>query len=137
MRRRGGAENQLIRSAFPWLRGRPAHAQRRLDSLFAARPFESLGTLDERIQGLRAAALYAASGRPDRARSILTRVLAAANSVQRRALHSHQQVAIGEIALAEGRPQDALAHHAVVARGSRPADRQGEVVQQLGSNRAW
>jgi hypothetical protein len=92
-----------------WLRGRPADAQRRLDSLFQARPIRSLGRLDERILGLRAAALYAASGRPSRARSILTDVMDAADSVSRRALHAHQYLALGEIAIAEGRPVDAMA----------------------------
>lgn len=92
-----------------WLRGRPADARRRLDSLFRTRPIASLGRLDERIDGLRAAALYAASGHPDRARSILAGVMAAADSVSRRALYAHQQVALGEIAIAEGRPLDAMA----------------------------
>jgi serine/threonine-protein kinase len=92
-----------------WLRGRPADARRRLDSLFRTRAIASLGRLDERIDGLRAAALYAASGHPDRARSILAGVMAAADSVSRRALYPHQQVALGEIAIAEGRPHDAMA----------------------------
>jgi serine/threonine-protein kinase len=91
-----------------WLRGRPADVQRRLDSLFRTRPIAALGRLDERILGLRAAALYAASGNPDRAQSILTGIMAAADSVSRRALHSHQQLALGEIALAKGRPLDAM-----------------------------
>ena len=91
-----------------WLRGRPDDAHRRLDSLFRTRPAVSLGRLDERILGLRAAALYAASGRPARARSILNDVMAAVDSVTRRALHSPEQVALGEIALAEGRPLDAM-----------------------------
>ena len=91
-----------------WLLGRPADARRRLDSLFRTRPIASLGRLDERIDGLRAAALYAASW-PDRARSIRDSVMNAADSVSRRALHSHQQVGLGEIALAEGRPLDAMA----------------------------
>jgi hypothetical protein len=92
-----------------WLRGRPAVALRRLDSLFRTRPILSLVRLDERIDGLRAAALYAASGHPERARTILDSVMAAADSVSRRALHSHQRVALGEIAIAEGRPVDAMA----------------------------
>jgi hypothetical protein len=92
-----------------WLRGRPADARRRLDSLFRTRPIASLGRLDERIDGLRAAALYAASGHLHRARSILAGVRAAADSVSRRALYSQEQVVLGEIALAEGRPLDAMA----------------------------
>jgi hypothetical protein len=92
-----------------WLRGRPADARRRLDSLFRTRPIASLRRLDERIDGLRAAALYAASGRAERARSILDSVMTASDSVSRRALHSHQQVALGEIAIAEGRPLQAMA----------------------------
>jgi hypothetical protein len=91
-----------------WLRGRPADARRRLDSLFRTRPIASLRRLDERIDGLRAAALYAASGRAERARSILDSVMTASDSVSRRALHSHQQLALGEIAIAEGRPLDAM-----------------------------
>jgi hypothetical protein len=92
-----------------WLHGRPTNALHRLDSLHRARPLTSLGTLDERMYGLRAAALYAASGRPERARSLLLAIMEGADSVSRRAMHSRHQLAMAEIALAEGRPLDAMA----------------------------
>ncbi len=91
-----------------WLRDRPADARRRLDSLFRARPVASLGRREEQLLGLSAAALYAATGRPDMARSMLRGIMAAADSVARRAMHSQHQVVLGEIALAEGRPLDAM-----------------------------
>lgn len=94
-----------------WVAGQPAIAVARLDSLLAAQPPRELSETQDRLDLLRAAATYAAAGRPDRARAVVAAALPAArDSLVRRALHSRHAEALGEIALAEGRWQRALTH---------------------------
>ena len=92
-----------------WLRRNPSRAIARLDEAFATHPVSSLSQIQNRIDAVRAAALYAAAGRPDRARPIIDAIMAASDSIARRAIHPVRYNALGEIALAEGRPDEAMA----------------------------
>jgi hypothetical protein len=55
------------------------------------------------VDALHAAALYAAAGRPDRARRLVRAARTGTDSAGTGALHVARAVAMGEIALAEGR----------------------------------
>jgi tetratricopeptide (TPR) repeat protein len=92
-----------------WLRGKPAQAFARLNALFATHPIATLHSVDDRVDAVEAAALYAAAGRPDRARAILGAVMDASDSLARRATLPLREAALGEIALAEGRFLEAAA----------------------------
>jgi tetratricopeptide (TPR) repeat protein len=89
-----------------WLRNRPASALRRLDSLIGRQPV--MLEIQDRIDGVQAAALYAAAGQPTQARALLERSLRGADTVAKRALYEHRLSALAEIALAEGRFRDAF-----------------------------
>ena len=61
------------------------------------------------MDAVRAAVRYAAAGRPDRARPIIDAIIATSDSIARRAIHALRYTALGEIALAEDRPHEAMA----------------------------
>jgi hypothetical protein len=92
-----------------WLRGNASQAIARLDRVFTAHPVRTLSQIQDRMDAVRAAALYAAAGRPDRARPIIDAITATSDSIARRAVHSLRHTALGEIALAEDRPHEAMA----------------------------
>jgi hypothetical protein len=92
-----------------WLRRNPSQAVSLLDAAFAAHPVRSLTQIQDRMDAARAAALYAAAGRPDRARAIIDAITATSDSIARRAVHPLRYTALGEIALAEDRPHEAVA----------------------------
>jgi hypothetical protein len=77
------------------------------------------------MDAVRGADLYAAAGRPDRAKTILAAVMATSDSIGRRAVYSSRLTALGEIALAEGRPRDAMTlfHQSDLAADGLPATR--------------
>ena len=108
-----------------WLRRKPSRAVARLDEVFAAHPVRSLGQIQDRMDAVQAAALYAAAGRPDRARSIIDAIVATSDSIARRAIHPLRSAALAEIALAEGRPREAmeLFRQSDVAADGLPASR--------------
>src|SRR5688572_5862351 len=91
------------------LRGNPSQAIARLDEVFTAHPVRTLSQIQDRMDAVRGAALYAAAGRPDRARSIIDAIMATSASIARRAIHPLRYTALGEIALAEDRPHEAMA----------------------------
>jgi serine/threonine protein kinase/tetratricopeptide (TPR) repeat protein len=91
-----------------WLRNDRAGALRRLDDLLLRNPVHSLTGRENRIALVTAARLYAALGRPARARAILGAVLTGSDSLALRRFHPEHQAALGEIALAEGRPREAM-----------------------------
>jgi tetratricopeptide (TPR) repeat protein len=84
-----------------WLRHDPAAALRLLDGRWK-RAGDAQDAQD-RIDGADAAALYAAAGRPRKARALLAALDRGADTLGRRATYEHRQAALGEIALAEGR----------------------------------
>jgi eukaryotic-like serine/threonine-protein kinase len=92
-----------------WLRRNPSQAIARLDTVFTAHPVRSLSQIQDRMDAVRGAALYAAAGRPDRARRIIDAIMATSDSIALRAIHPLRHTALGEIALAEGRPREAMA----------------------------
>ena len=92
-----------------WLRRNPSQAIARLDTVFTAHPVRSLSQIQDRMDAVRGAALYAAAGRPDRARPIIHAIMATSDSIALRAIHPLRHTALGEIALAEGRPREAMA----------------------------
>jgi hypothetical protein len=91
-----------------WLLQEPRRALDRLDRLFAAHPARSVGPIQDRMDAMRAASLYAAAGRPAVARSIVDAIMATADSLAQRAVHPLRLAALGEIALAKGRPREAM-----------------------------
>ncbi len=89
------------------LRAQPARGVARLDSLLVRVPLRSLPVLDRPY--FRVAELYALAGRPDRAHAILTQYTAdVRDTTMLRYNGPEMHTALGEIALAEHRPQDAL-----------------------------
>jgi tetratricopeptide (TPR) repeat protein/tRNA A-37 threonylcarbamoyl transferase component Bud32 len=90
-----------------WFLDRQADAARRLDALLARTPLRSL-PIDRRPY-FGVANLYAFSGRPDRSRAIIAEHDAAiTDSVLFRQRSLARHYSLGEIALAEKRPADAL-----------------------------
>jgi hypothetical protein len=89
-----------------WLRHDPAAALRRLDAHWKAPPEPQ--DIQDRIEGTEAAALYAAAGRPRKARGLLAALDRGADTLGRRATYEHRQAALAEIALAEGRYRAAM-----------------------------
>ncbi len=114
MRQVGVTFDPAISQALPaaseeiWLLGKPGPAFRRLDTVLARRPLQSLSEVQDRIDAVRAAALYAAAGRPDRARAILQVIDQIADTLTRLAVFPLRHRTLGEIALAEGRPREAM-----------------------------
>jgi tetratricopeptide (TPR) repeat protein len=92
-----------------WLTGKPDRAVARLDEVFGVHPVRTMIHVQDRMDAVWAAALYAAAGRPERARSIIDAIMATSDSIARRAIHPLRYTALGEIALAEDRPREAMA----------------------------
>lgn len=91
-----------------WLAGDTAAALAALDRRW--RSDSRAIDVQERIDGMIAAGLYAAVGKPAIARAIVTRVERGADSIAKRGFHEYREAAFGEIALAEGKFADALRH---------------------------
>ena len=108
-----------------WLLGEPSRAIERLDRAFAAHPVRSLKETQNRMDAIRGAALYAAAGRPERASSIVSVLMQTSDSIGKRAVYSLRQRALGEIALSENRPRDAMTffHESDFAADDLPATR--------------
>src|SRR5688572_12464984 len=104
----GAAVERAVTQAMAdgWFRGRTQQALARLDSLARANPARE-STLDLRLQLV---SLYAILGAPDRARATLREAESVvADSVTRRITQSRFIEAQGDIAMAEGRADAAVA----------------------------
>jgi len=64
--------------------------------------------IQDRIDGIQAAALYAAGGRPAKSRTLLLTFERGADTIAKRAIYEYRQAARAEIALAEGRFTEAM-----------------------------
>jgi len=95
----------LAREAL-WLVQDSAAAIAHLDRQWATSP--PIHDIQDRIEGMQAAALYAAAGRPARARSLIERFDKGADTIAKRAIYEHQQAALAEIAVAEGNFTEAM-----------------------------
>ncbi|HEU4989656.1 MAG: protein kinase [Gemmatimonadota bacterium] len=98
-----------VQAAFmdAWFRGQPERAVRTLDASLALYPMKTMPV------GARpyadAASVYALANRPDKAKAMLAELVAAVpDTVERRPFETPRHQALGLIALAEKRPQDAL-----------------------------
>jgi hypothetical protein len=89
-----------------WLDHDRAVAVRHLD--WQWRTKSQVHDIQDRIEGMNAAALYAAAGRPAMARNLLATFENGADAIARRSTYEHEQAALAEIALAEGRFTDAM-----------------------------
>jgi tetratricopeptide (TPR) repeat protein len=92
-----------------WLRRRPERAVARLEAALDAHSLQLPGTVDDQADALAAAALYAAAGQPKRARALVQAAVIAVDSPARGSLTAPYELALGEIALAEGSFGEALA----------------------------
>ncbi len=104
-----------------WFREQPARGVARMEVALSRTPIRSLGTAQEPYYTMNpgyeastphqtVATLYARAGRPERARAMLAQYdTDVRDTLLRRLLEPSRQNALGEIALAEGRPLDALA----------------------------
>ena len=100
-----------------WLRGNGARAAARVDALLREHPLSSEPPGDDYID---AARVYALAGVPARARAVMTQFdLVTRDSATRRRWMSARTAVDGEIALAEGRAQDAV-------RAFRASDKEGD-----------
>ncbi|HUG27260.1 MAG TPA: serine/threonine-protein kinase [Gemmatimonadales bacterium] len=93
-----------------WLVRDPERAAARLAEAFASHPVQRLVEIEDRVDAVQAVALLAAAGRPRQATTLLGALLATSDDVARRAMYTFQHEALGEIALAEGRPREAMSH---------------------------
>ena len=89
-----------------WYRGQRERAARRLDAALARYPLASLPTYQRPYTFV--AILYAVTGRPDRARSVLAQQAKDYPPDVLRASAYDRHNALGEIELAEGKPEEAL-----------------------------
>jgi tetratricopeptide (TPR) repeat protein/tRNA A-37 threonylcarbamoyl transferase component Bud32 len=89
------------------LENRPAEALAQVDRALRTTPLDSLDPLDRPYAPL--AAILARAGRPERARSYLAELDRTVPAELRRSLEDQRQHALGYIALAERRPDDAIA----------------------------
>jgi tetratricopeptide (TPR) repeat protein/tRNA A-37 threonylcarbamoyl transferase component Bud32 len=99
-----------IRAAFDdaWFRQLPERASARLDAILARRQLEPLEIVDRPYFTM--AHAYAVANRPDKARAMLARYAAETrDTAQLRDQQPDLHAALGEIALAEKRPRDAIA----------------------------
>jgi len=93
--------------AEAWFRGQPVRAVTELDSLLRRKPLRALPVLERPYFEI--AQLYARAARPDRARAILAEYSAEVkDSVLTLADTPDLHTTLGEIALAEHRPRDAM-----------------------------
>jgi tetratricopeptide (TPR) repeat protein len=91
-----------------WLRARPDRAAARLDSLLPM--LRGPNDLGDRLLLAASASLEAAAGNPTSARAMLERALHGADHIAQRALVERRHTTLAEIALAEGRYAEAMAH---------------------------
>ncbi|HEY9229138.1 MAG TPA: hypothetical protein VIP11_20980, partial [Gemmatimonadaceae bacterium] len=89
-----------------WLRNQPARAVQRLDASLAAHPLSELPETDRPFTDL--ASMYAVAGRPDKARALLALFAQNKDTAYLRSRQPHVHATLGEIAIAEKRPRDAL-----------------------------
>ncbi|MGI9079134.1 MAG: protein kinase domain-containing protein [Gemmatimonadaceae bacterium] len=90
-----------------WYRGQPARGVRLLDSILAGSPIQQQPV--QQRPYFEVAELYAFAGRPDRARAVLAQYEAEVkDSALIRVQTPARRNALGEIALAEKRPHDAI-----------------------------
>lgn len=101
-----------------WFRGARARGARELDAALARHPFAEMDPMDRPY--LPIALLYAEAGRPDRARGLLAEFDRTATPGARRIAASLRHAALGSIALAEGRPRDAIAEFRLQEEGGCP-----------------
>jgi tetratricopeptide (TPR) repeat protein len=91
-----------------WFRGQSARGVARLDSLLRRVPLRTLPVYDRPYAPI--VRIYAVAGRPDKARAILAELASEVkDSVIIADLTPRLHIALGEIALAEHRPRDAIA----------------------------
>jgi Flp pilus assembly protein TadD/tRNA A-37 threonylcarbamoyl transferase component Bud32 len=88
------------------IRGLPARGLKHVERAIARFPLQSMSPVDRPYLAL--AITYARAGRPQRARSLLTEYELATDSALRQGEASSWHIALGELALAEGRPDDAV-----------------------------
>jgi tetratricopeptide (TPR) repeat protein len=90
-----------------WFRQPPERAVTRLDAILTRRQLESLGLVDRPYFWM--ATVYALANRPDKARAVLAKYAAEVkNTAQLRDQLTDLHTTLGEIALAEKRPRDAV-----------------------------
>jgi tetratricopeptide (TPR) repeat protein/tRNA A-37 threonylcarbamoyl transferase component Bud32 len=102
--------------ADEWFRGDRARAVARLDAALAALPLSSIPEQDRPYADL--AIAYARGGRPDRARAVLAEVRQLGDTALLRAHQPELHATLGEIALAENRPREAIAEFRAADRAS-------------------
>ncbi len=125
-------EDSLMQSLFDiWFRDQPDRGVRRMEAALARTPIRALATGQEPYYtitpGYSATTLhfavatqYALANRPDRARAVLTQYDAEVrDTLLRRLLEPTRQNVLGEIALAEQRPREAIA---AFRRGDQRSD---------------
>jgi eukaryotic-like serine/threonine-protein kinase len=101
------ADSVTISLIDAWFDTGRVRAVRRLDASLARTPLRSLA-VDDRDY-FRIASVYAIAGRPDRARAVLAQFDAEVkDTTLRRWFEPDRHHALAEIALAEGRPRDAI-----------------------------
>jgi tRNA A-37 threonylcarbamoyl transferase component Bud32/tetratricopeptide (TPR) repeat protein/TolB-like protein len=105
-----------------WFFEQPQRAARRLDAALATQPLKPLPVVDRPYVAL--ASAYAFAGRPDRARQIVHDFEAEADTSLKRYLAPDIEGALADIAIAEGKPRDAIVHLGRWQQGySRERDR--------------
>jgi eukaryotic-like serine/threonine-protein kinase len=87
-------------------RGEAARGLVEVDTALARYPLDSLKPLDRPYVSL--AAIYAAAGKPEKARTLLTQYEQVVKPEERREAEPERHNAWGEVAMAEGRFQDAI-----------------------------
>jgi tetratricopeptide (TPR) repeat protein len=90
-----------------WYRGNTARAVQRAEAALRRRPLASFDPQDRPYLGL--AMFFAEAGRPERARALLTEFDKVVPEGDRRLAVEGRHAVLGAIALAERRPQDAIA----------------------------
>jgi eukaryotic-like serine/threonine-protein kinase len=105
-----------------WLRNQPQRGAQRLDAALAALPITTLAEQDRPYLPL--AKLYAVAGRADRARALLDQFAKLKDTAYVRSEQPVVHEALGEIALAEKRYQDAIAEfrRSAVRTDGKPYD---------------
>ena len=102
-----GVALTLAREAL-WLNHDPAAAIAQLDAHW--RDSSPTRDIQDRIEGIQAAALYAAAGRPSKARALLAAFEGGADTIAKRGIYEYRHSALAEIALAEGKFSEAMTH---------------------------
>ena len=89
-----------------WFRNKPASAVARLDAALARPAVRSLPVAEKRHLDI--ASFYALAGRPDRARQVLAEYDRLADTSYKRIAQPFYRLTLGEIALAESQPAEAI-----------------------------